>query len=304
MNVAPNGGVSCPGWRGKSRNTSLQHEECHGICSLVCGRPCLARWHRPSFGLRFFHRSRRGQGNSERVVRPDAGAVQGIRRCFRQALEGDDRRECDGPFVARWIGQAGPQRDRRFAGLGGYLGLGLRHRCHCREGLAGQGLADRPQETAQQQQPVHFDDSLPGSQGQSQGHSRLGRPGQAGGRDHYAASQDIGRRPLELPGRLGIRAASRIGRSRQAPRSQAGRGGRGGPEEGEGVCPRPLSAREDPRFRCSRRHDYLRAEEPGRRADRLGERGLAGDARERRGEVRRGHAEHQHPGGTARGRGR
>ena len=67
---------------------------------------------------------------------------------------------------------------------------------------------------------------------------------------------------------------------------------------------RPLSAREDPRFRRSRRHDHLRAEEPGRRVDRLGERGLAGDARGRRGEVRGGHAEHQHPGGAARGRGR
>ncbi len=54
---------------------------------------------------------------------------------------------------------------------------------------------------------------------------------------------------LELSGRLGIRAASRIGRSQQAARSPPGRGGRSGAEEGQGVCRRSLSPRENPRFR-------------------------------------------------------
>jgi hypothetical protein len=41
--------------------------------------------------------------------------------------------------------------------------------------------------------------------GQPQGHQGLGRPGQARRGRHYPQPQDLGRRPLVLPGRLGIR---------------------------------------------------------------------------------------------------
>ena len=95
-----------------------------------------------------------------------------------------------------------------------------------------QGLAE---EAARQQRPVHLDDRLPGAQGQSQGDQGLGRPGQAGRRSGHARSEDLGRRALELPGGLGIRAETRIGRSGQASRSEAGRRRGQGPSEGPRV---------------------------------------------------------------------
>ena len=45
-------------------------------------------------------------------------------------------------------------------------------------------------------------------QGQSQGHPRLGRPGEARHRRHHAEPEDLRRRPLGLPGGLGLGAAA------------------------------------------------------------------------------------------------
>ena len=53
---------------------------------------------------------------------------------------------------------------------------------------------------------VHLDHHLSGPQGQSQGDSRLARLDKAGRVGDYAASEDLRRGPLELPGRLGIHA--------------------------------------------------------------------------------------------------
>ena len=66
-------------------------------------------------------------------------------------------------------------------------------------------LAEAP---AQQQRAVHLDHRVPGAQGQPEGHQGLGRPGQARRRGDHAEPEDLGRRALELPGRLGLRAAS------------------------------------------------------------------------------------------------
>ncbi len=60
----------------------------------------------------------------------------------------------------------------------------------------------------QQQRALHLDHRLPGAQGQPQGHQGLGRPGQARRLGHHAQPEDLRRRALELPGRLGLCAAA------------------------------------------------------------------------------------------------
>ena len=62
------------------------------------------------------------------------------------------------------------------------------------------------QSACPQQLALHLDNRVPRSQGQSQGHQGLGRPGQARRRGHHAQSQDLGRGALELSGRLGLGA--------------------------------------------------------------------------------------------------
>ena len=57
----------------------------------------------------------------------------------------------------------------------------------------------------EQQRALHLDDRLPGAQGQPEGHPGLARPGEAGRRGHHAEPEDLRRRALELPGRLGLR---------------------------------------------------------------------------------------------------
>ena len=51
---------------------------------------------------------------------------------------------------------------------------------------------------------LHLDHRLPRPQGQSQGHRRLGRPGQGRRRGDHAQPQDLGRRALELSRGLGL----------------------------------------------------------------------------------------------------
>ena len=67
------------------------------------------------------------------------------------------------------------------------------------------GLADAP---AAQQLARTRRRSFPGAQGQPEGHQGLGRPGQAGRGGHHAEPEDLRRRALELPGRLGLCARS------------------------------------------------------------------------------------------------
>ncbi len=74
------------------------------------------------------------------------------------------------------------------------------------------GLADAP---AEQQRAVHLHHRLRGAQGQPEGHPGLGRPRAARRRGHHAEPEDLRRRALELPGRLGLRAARRPAATRR-----------------------------------------------------------------------------------------
>ena len=77
-------------------------------------------------------------------------------------------------------------------------------------GLIDAELAEAP---AGEQRALHLDDRLPGAQGQPQRHQGLGRPREAGRVRHHAEPQDLRRRALELPRRLGLCAAA-AGRQR------------------------------------------------------------------------------------------
>ena len=136
----------------------------------------------------------------------------------------------------RRIGQAGPQRDRWFGGLGGHPWLWpMTWMPSPRRGLLAKDWQTGPKKLPNNNSPYTSTILFLVRKGNPKGIHDWDDLIKPGDRDHHAASQDLGRRPLELPGRLGIRAEPRIGRSRQAARSQAGRGGRSGPEEGEGV---------------------------------------------------------------------
>ena len=80
--------------------------------------------------------------------------------------------------------------------------------------LVSQGLAEA---LAEQQLPLHVDDRVPGPQGQSEGDQGLGRPGEGRRRGHHAESEDLRRRPVQLPGRLGLRAASTTTTTKRRP---------------------------------------------------------------------------------------
>ena len=82
------------------------------------------------------------------------------------------------------------------------LALAERHRRHRREVEEDHPrLAHAP---AKQFGALHLDDRLPGPQGQPQGHQGLGRPDQGRLAGDHPESQDLRRRPLELPRRLGL----------------------------------------------------------------------------------------------------
>ena len=124
------------------------------------------------------------------------------------------------------------------------------------------GLRRRPTGRARlprQQRAVHVDDRVPGAQGQPEGHQGLGRSREAGRRGHHAEPEDLGRRALELPRRVGVRAEA-SGRRRG---------------QGEGVRRRALQERAvlDSGARGSTTTFVERGHR--RRADRLGERGAA-----------------------------
>ena len=61
---------------------------------------------------------------------------------------------------------------------------------------------------AAEQRALHLDDRVPRPQGQPEGHQGLERPGQARRRRHHAEPEDVRRRALELPRRVGVRASA------------------------------------------------------------------------------------------------
>ena len=136
--------------------------------------------------------------------------------------------------------------------------------------LPGQ-LADT---AAAQQRAVHVDDRVPRAPWQSQGHQGLGRPREAGHRGHHAESEDVGRRALELPRRLGLRAEEDRQRSRR-----------------EGLRREALQQRPCTRLGGARIDDDLCRARHRRRLPVVGERGVPGhqgtgsrQARDRRAE--------------------
>ena len=86
-----------------------------------------------------------------------------------------------------------------------------------RSRLVAEGLAVAP---AAQQLALHLDHRVPGAQGQPEGHPGLGRPGQGGRPGDHAQPEDLGRRALELPRRLGLGAAP-AGRQRSRRRRRS-----------------------------------------------------------------------------------
>ena len=93
---------------------------------------------------------------------------------LRRRLEGQNRRDGHDPGVARRLGRAGARRDRRPQRRCRHARAGCRHRRDCRQDREDPGrLAEA---AAAQFSALHLDDRLPGAQGQSERHPRLGRP--------------------------------------------------------------------------------------------------------------------------------
>ena len=165
--------------------------------------------------LRFRH-ERSGQNqddpqirrDAQRLVRPHARALPDFNtrspRTGREAGQTVTVKQSHGGS-----GQAGARGDRRPRGGRRHAGARLRHRRDRRQaGLHRAGLAEA---AAAQQRALHVHHRLPRAQGQPEGHQGLGRPGQAGHAGHHAEPEDVRRRALELPGRVGLRAASKPG---------------------------------------------------------------------------------------------
>ena len=74
--------------------------------------------------------------------------------------------------------------------------------------------ADWATRLPQARDAVHVDDRVPRPQGQPEGHQGLGRPREARRRGDHAEPEDVGRRALELPRGVGLRAAERRRRPR------------------------------------------------------------------------------------------
>ncbi len=121
-----------------------------------------------------------------------------------------------------------------------------------------------------QQHALHLRDRLPGAEGKPEGHQGLGRPGQAGDLGHHAEPEDVGRRALELPGRLGLRPQAARAATDAKAREFVARLFRNVPVLDSGRAGRD---------------DHLRAAGDRRRAGRLGERGAARRREDRQGQV-------------------
>ena len=119
--------------------------------------------------------------------------------------------------------------------------------------------ADWQKRLPQQRRALHLDHRVPGAQGQPEGHQGLERSRQAWRRGHHAESQDLGRRALELPRGLGLRAAP--------ARRQRG--------DGQGPGHQDLQERQGARLGRARLDHHLRRARHRRRLHLLGERGLS-----------------------------
>ena len=191
-------------------------------------------------------------------VRSDARAVRRIQQGIRQALAGRDGPGGHDRAIARRCRHAGPRGDRRLKAdvLTLAIAYDMDQIAEITEPVS-EGLAEA---VAAQQLPLHVDDRVPGSQGQSEGNQGLERPGEGRRRGDHAESEDLGRRSLQLPGRVGLR-----------PEAQQQRSG-----EGQGIRDRAVQERAGARLRRPRLDDDVRAARNRRRAAGLGKRSAAG----------------------------
>ena len=172
---------------------------------------------------------------AQRVVRPDPRAVRRFQQVVRRVLEEEDRRHGEHQAVARRLrapgalGDRRPRRRRRDARARG------RHRCDRDQRQTTAGELGRA--SAGSFGALHLDDCLPGAQGQPEEHQGLGRSRATGRVRGHAESEDLGRRALELPRRLGL-GAQAAGRQRC---------------DGQGVHPQALQERAGARHRRARR---------------------------------------------------
>ena len=147
---------------------------------------------------------------------PTRELYQEFNAAFAKHWKAKTGEDVDGQAVARRLGQAGARGDRRAGGRRRHAGAGLRHR-RDRRARPSCMPTDWQKRLPQQQRALHLDDRLPGAQGQPEGDQGLGRPGEAGRRGDHAQPEDLGRRALELPGRLGLRAQAARRRRGQGP---------------------------------------------------------------------------------------
>ena len=226
-----------------------------------------ARHGRRRHGRPVRKRSKPRRHAAQRFVRSDARALRRVQQGVRQALAGEAQPGSHDRAVAR--------RRRRQAravidGLkADVVTLALAYDIDQISELAGLMPRRLAIAAAEQQLPVPVDDRVPGPQGQSEGNQGLERPGEGRRRGHHAEPEDLRRRPLQLPGRLGLRTAAQQQRRSQGPR----------------VRRRLLQERAGARFGRPRLDDHVRATRNRRRAAGLGKRSPAGDQGARPDEV-------------------
>ena len=178
---------------------------------------------------------------------------------FADVLEGEDRRDVDDQAVARRLGQAGARGDRRPRGRRRHARARLRHR---RDRRASGKLLPADWQTRLPNNSAPYTSTIVFlvRKGNPEGHQGLGRPGQAGRRGDHAEPEDLGRRALELPRGLGLRAATE--RRRRRDKAQGLRRA----SSTSNVPVLDTGARGSTTTFVAARHR--------RRADRLGERGV------------------------------
>ena len=151
---------------------------------------------------------------------PTRELYQDVNQAFAAKWKQQTGEDVTDPRLARRIRQAGALGDRRPRSRRRDAGAGRGHRRHRREGQAAAGeLAVAP---AEQQRALHLDDRVAGAQGQSEGHQGLGRSRQAGRRGDHAQPEDVRRRALELPRRVGLGVAAVPRRRRRCSTTWAG----------------------------------------------------------------------------------
>ena len=136
------------------------------------------------------------------VIRPYPRVVCRVQRCLCQTLESPDRPRREHQAVAWRLGQTSPLGDRRHRRRRGHAGLGRGHRCLGQKRWAHSCRLAKA--LAPQLGTVHLHHRVGGAPGQPQRHQRLGQLGQARHQCDHTQPQNLGRRTLELLGRVGI----------------------------------------------------------------------------------------------------